>query len=480
MKKNIIYLLLISSVLFSGCEKFLEENPKSLITFNNIDEDILESAIVGLYEPLTRSRGRLWESHYTTHLVSLAEYTHSRILSREKLCQYKFADFSAYSDHAWPTFYEAISRSNILIKQLEENTDIDEQLKNEAFGEAYFVRATCYFHLVRGWGKVPLRLEPVTDSQNTGQPLAEVDDIYDQIIADLKFAEQNLSPKTNKPGRATSGAVKTELADVYLFLGRYNDARSLAKEIMDNKAEYGYDLIPSIETLFSPTSPTNSEDIFSIKFSQFVAQGSFIPTYFSTINYSGLTAPRGLEVVGATDTAALIRNWDDNDLRKKWNIYNTWVIDGQEENLSIAAPNDYVFGKYRDPEAPDETGAGNDIYLYRYADVLLIFAETENNINGPTADAYEAVNKVRRRAYGKDINASDTEADLPVGLTQSAFDDMVFRERGYEFMAEGKRWFDLVRTGRWQTLIPEAGKDLPSTLYWPIPGKETLYNDEID
>ena len=480
MKNNFIFLLLLSLIMFTSCEKFLEENPKSLINFNKFDEDLVESAAIGLYEPLTRSRGRLWESHYMAQLTSLGEYTHSRISGIDtKLCEYDFENRHSWSDNAWPRFYEAIARVNILIKQLEGNVDIPEEIINEVLGEARFIRGTCYYHLVRGWGKVPLRLEPVTYVSNSGLPLAEIDDVYDQIISDIQFAANNLPVRTSKIGRATSGAAKTELADIYLTLGRYSDARSLAKEIMDNHETYGYNLVPSLAVLFSPQAPTNSEDIFSIKFSQFKALGSFLPTYFAPrSNPSGMAA-RGLEFIGITDSAVLIKNWDDKDLRKNWNLLNYYVDNGDTTHIVISKPNKYVFGKYRDPDEPEETAGGNDVYLYRYADVLLIFAETENLINGPTADAYEAVNMIRRRAYGVSVDSPTPEVDLPAGLSQSEFDDMVFRERGYEFMAEGKRWYDLVRTGRWQTIIPEAGKKLPTSLYWPLPPKEILYNDGL-
>ena len=481
MKNNLIFLLLLSLIMFSSCEDFLEENPKSLIAFTNFDEDILESATIGLYEPLTRSRGRLWESHYMAHLTALGEYTHSRLSKvNTQLCEYDFENKHSWSDNAWPSFYEAIGRANILLKQVEGNKDIPEEKINQAVAEARFVRGTCYYHLVRGWGKVPLRLEPVTDVQSSGLALAETDDIYSQIISDIEFAISNLPDKTSSTGRATSGAAKTELADIYLTLHRYSDARMLVKEIMDNKNTYGYDLITSLETLFSPTSPTNMEDIFSIKFSQIKGLGSFLPTYFAPRSNSSGMAARGLEVLGVTDSAALVKNWDDKDLRKNLNLLNYYVDNGDTTDVVLSKPCKFVFGKYRDPGAPEETAGGNDVYLYRYADVLLIFAETENQINGPTADAYEAVNMIRRRAYGVPIDSPNAEVDLPSGLSQSEFDDLVLRERGYEFMAEGKRWYDLVRTGKWQTIIPEAGKKLPTLLYWPLPPKEIIYNDELE
>jgi hypothetical protein len=130
--------------------------------------------------------------------------------------------------------------------------------------------------------------------------------------------------------------------------------------------------------------------------------------------------------------------------------------------------------KYRDPVAPIHTGNGNDFYLYRFVDALLIFAEADNKLNGPNSTSYEMVNKVRRRAFGVNINSASSLADLPSGLTQGQFDDMVFRERGYEFIGEDKRWFDMVRAGRMNTLIKEVSLLIKNPGRKPVPSK-TLF-----
>jgi starch-binding outer membrane protein, SusD/RagB family len=114
----------------------------------------------------------------------------------------------------------------------------------------------------------------------------------------------------------------------------------------------------------------------------------------------------------------------------------------------------------------------------------LIFAEAENKVNGPTAAAYDAINQVRRRAYGVPTNTPNVTADLTAGLGQSAFDDMVFRERGYEFIGEDKRWFDMVRTNRVAQTINgvnavikfPARKPVPTQLVFALPDVELQNN----
>ncbi len=487
--KKYIYILFVAGVLFTcfSCEDYLVENPPSMISFSDITSENIDVITTGVYEPLTRSRGRLWESHYGTALTVLAEYGTCKG-GNLRLSNYEFDRTYGWLKNPWSTFYEAIARANILIRKLEDNTSLANEVKMQADGEAKFVRAMVYYNLVRVYGKVPMRLVPVIDSDNTSQPLAEIADIYDQIIKDLLDAESSLPATTSSPGRATAGAAKTALADAYLTMKRYDDARAKAKEVMDNKALYGYDLISSLTDLYSPTSATSAEDIFSIKFSGIDHKGSFLPTYFApNSSFDGQSwaflagiSPIGLAQSGISKNAPLIRDWDDNDLRKGLNIYDSIYVDGVKM-LPGKYRFDYYIGKYRDPGAPSETSGANDYYLFRYADVLLIFAEAENQLNGATTAAYDAINQVRRRGYGVGVNTPDAQVDLPAGLSTTDFDDLVFRERGYEFMSEGKRWFDLKRTDRFESYVVAAGKPIPiHGLYHRIHPLEILANDAID
>jgi hypothetical protein len=391
----------------------------------------------------------------------------------------------------WTTLYEAIGRANLLIATLDADKNLDDATKNLGYGEARFIRAISYYFAVRTWGQVPMRLKPILNSSDIAQPLSSIAEVYAQIISDLEFAETILPAKVSasQAGRATSGAVKVALADIYLTMAGaplnggneyYQKARDKAKEVIDNKVTYGYDLELSFETLYSPTLPTNKEDVFSLKFSQGIQQGSFLASYYadSRAPQAGLSVT-GLQFGGANKTAPLIANWDRKDLRRKLNIYDSLVINGVKLKINPVPGLDYFFGKYKDPGAPIDTGNGNDIYFYRYADALLIFAEAENKINGPTADAYNAINTVRRRGYGVSLTAASAVADLPTGLSQTQFDDMVFRERGYEFMAEIKRWFDLVRTGRAASFIAAANnvrKPQPTRYLFPLPDVELQNN----
>lgn len=491
---NILAILtVLSLIIFSGtgCKKLLEEKPKATLELGDLDSVTLGQLIIGVYEPLTRSRGRLWESTVGLGFELMSEYADGGP-SQMSWSNYNNLLTAPNSlAQSWTTMYEAIGRANLLITKLDANTTISTTLKNRAYAESYFVRAVCYYFAVRVWGKVPLRLKPINNISDVGMPLSETAAIYDQVIKDLQFAEGNLpvTVPSDNAGRATQGAAKTALADVYLTRGQYQLARDKAKEVLDNKATYGYDLEPSLATVYSPSLATNREDVFSLKFTQVVDRGAFMASYWadSKAKAAGYSVS-GNKFGGIISQVPLIRDWDNNDLRKQFSLYTSYVINGATVKAEVEPGiYDMRLGKYRDPNAPIDTGNGNDFYFWRFADVLLIFAEAENKLNGPTAAAYESINQVRRRAYGLPTGTPSAVSDLPAGLSQTAFDDLVFRERGYEFIGEDKRWFDMVRTNRVASIISAAAalipsparKPVPSTLLFALPDVELQNNPAL-
>src|SRR5215218_6506441 len=458
-----IFLLIVTN---TSCTKLLEEKPKATPVLGELSPELLDQTMIGVYEPLTRSRGRLWESTVGLGFELMSEYADGGPSQISWSNYNNLLNNNTSLNQPWTTLYEAIGRANSVIANLDANTTLTDIVKKKAYGEAYFVRAICYYFAVRTFGKVPMRLKPVANSNEVGLALSDIPTVYAQIIKDLQFAETAL-PNTFWGGRATAGAAKTALADVYLTMAGaplklgteyYQKAKDKAKEVIDNKATYGYELEPSLTTVYSATLPTNREDVFSLKFSQVIDRGAFMASYWadSKAKAAGYSVS-GNKFGGIVSLAPLISGWDNNDLRKKFSVYNTYIINGVVVNAEIEKDiYDLRLGKYKDPDAPIDTGNGNDFYFYRYADVLLIFAEAENQLNGPTATAYDAINKVRRRAFGLNLNNPSATADLPSTLTKTQFDDMVFRERGYEFIGEAKRWFDMVRTERAAQLVTEV------------------------
>lgn len=356
---------------------------------------------------------------------------------------------------------------------------------------------------MRLWGPIPLRIERVSDKDQASIELSPVSTVYEAIINDLQFAEQ-LLPNKAASGRATAGAAKAFLADIYLTTKQFQKARDKAKEIIDNKSKYGYNLVSDFSSLWSPTSATNSEDIFSIKYAQVIGYGSFHPNAWAPTQPKingvllGIAAHfsvgSAFEYADGNPASTLITGWDKKDIRQQYSLVDSVLVDGKwikvipqatrnidlnRDGVMEIARGIYTFGKYRDPGEPGEFGSGCDVYLMRYADVLLIFAEAENQVkNGPSSDAYAAINEVIRRAY-KGSSSYDVH-----GLSMKGFDEEVFKQRGYEFMQEAKRWYDIVRTNRFN-VITDALKplgpkgDLETNYYWIIPAQEKNINEKI-
>jgi starch-binding outer membrane protein, SusD/RagB family len=503
IKIVLLFNLLGIPVIFNSCNDLLEENPPSLISMESINEQRLDAAILGIYEPVTRQRNRTFESQLVAIVELHAEYIWGGGASRQNQSNYVLTEGQVFRDQIWATFYESIGRANILIDLVENSTNLSAASKNLATAEARFIRSIWHYQLVRLWGPIPLRVERVSDKDKASIGLSTVDSVYDAIINDLQFAEQFLPNKAGA-GRATAGSAKAFLAEVYLTTKQFQKARDKAKEIIDNNSKYGYELVSDFSSLWSPTVATNSEDIFSIKYAQVIGYGSFHSNAWAPtqprINgvllgiAAGFSVGSAFEYGNANPASSLITGWDTKDIRQQYSLVDSVMVNGNwiqvlpivTRNIDLDGNGTtetvrglYTFGKYRDPGAPGEFGSGCDFYLMRYADVLLIFAEAENQVNnGPTPDAYAAINKVIRRAY-KGSASYDVH-----GLSLAQFDDEVFKQRGYEFMQEAKRWFDIVRTNRFK-VISDALKplgpkgDLATNHYWILPAQERNINEKV-
>jgi starch-binding outer membrane protein, SusD/RagB family len=254
--KYIVMICTLGGMLIHNisCSKELEENPVSRYKLDNLNKEKIEALIIGAYEPLARSRGRLWESSLMRAIEIMGEYGIPPVGALDNYTKYNFEPLRNDGQNPWITFYECIGRCNLAIQTIDNDQALATTVKDPFKSEALFVRAICYFNLVRLWGPVPLRLKPIINSDDTALPLSDEKTIYDQLISDLLICEKNLPDKVAeaKAGRATAGAAKVFLAEVYLTQKDYTKARDKAKEVIDSKAKYGYNLVTSLNTLYSP------------------------------------------------------------------------------------------------------------------------------------------------------------------------------------------------------------------------------------
>lgn len=472
MKLTIKYTLLIffSIMGLFSCEGILDEEPKTVAVenFYNTAEEI-EAAVNAIYSPLRSTRAEQ---------IAILDAHTDWGYGRGSRAQYNdFAGLNTTNQNTaadrWNSFYLAIRNANLMIANAPNGTSISEQDLNYYLAESRFLRALAYFDLVRNWAGVPLRNEG--NMLQIDLPRSSVQEVYDLILEDLQFAEQYLGDAPKHQGRPTIFAAKTLLTDVYLNLGNYDLARQKSLEVIQSGK---FSLVP-IQTsadfrtkLFGPELLTSSEEILYFKYTRELGQGNFIlwilnhPStgYF---NFGGAYAHY-------SDAKNLFYSeWDSSDLRK-----GLW----DKINFGLGA-NTLVSNKFTDASAISQSGAGNDLPIYRYAEVLLMFAEAEaRNSGAPTVAALEALNQVHRRAYGF---APNSISAVDMNFAQEELDEFlaaVLQEKAYEFQFEGKRWLDLKRTGKAQEMIMKyKGKTIAEAHYlWPIPLQEINFNKAIN
>lgn len=487
--KKIIITLGIFSTLFTGCVD-LSQEPLSFPTPENIEYN--ETNVTSLANGLiTELWGGNYEYNCRTVLMGLGA---DDIIcgSNDKRGAYwdrlhiEMAPMEDDFKIMWSNMYGLIQASNQLIEGLTATESISEKEKAKYLGEAYFMRAFAHFNLVRWFGDVPA----FTDSKcvkdflgNTTITRNKVEDIYLKLIVpDLKLAEE-LLPNRGRVSTAPNStpskwAAKACLAEVYLTMAGwplkqtqyYAEARDKAFEIIDKG---GYKLVDHYADLWKEkTKSDDIEHIFALNHSD-RNSSNYGKSYF---------------------TAAEEKGWGDyladscfyerypNDERKEFNFVTEFQPSGsgRKINFKKTAMRSPAINKYRDYGGVSSAQSLGITPIYRYADVLLMYAEAQNKADhGPSPLAYQYINDVRRRAMG------GVDNPLTPNLNEEDFDKAVFDERGWEFFSEFKRWFQLVRTEKvWEANqfnpsvkrgIDSYGitKDNRNVYIMPLPTKES-------
>ena len=379
----------------------------------------------------------------------------------------------------WKAAYKVINRTNTILGRID-GIEINTELANRYKLECKFIRALMYFNLVRVYGDVPLVLKEISISESYDILREPKENVYNQIIADLKEAQDlPVSYSTAEDGRATQGAAKALLANVYMTLHKYAEAETILAEII-NSGQYsllentpGSLNIDGYKNVFSPVNHNSKEGIFEI---QFLKGG-----YGEGSNYANNFAPEnsGTNVVAVGGTGGnnipemdIYNAYEEGDLRRDFSM-SLGYYDNRKNNEWVESR--YVC-KFMDVPYQNND-ASNNYPVIRYADVILMYAEALNQ-NGKTAEACKYLNMTRRRGFGY-----QTTETSPVDLQttdKAQFALMVEQERRVELAFENHRWFDLIRTGRAVEVMRSKGFSLNETnLICPIPQKQIDVNPKL-
>lgn len=444
--KKYIFLLFIAPAILSGCKKFLEEDPRGQIVGGNAITDVssLDAALTGAYKGVTRTWVRGFLNASTQGFAmggdDLTTLTGGNKSAFRELDQFAVTASNSHIAMIWNGCYKMIQGANNVIANAPKIKG-DPTTISRIKGEAHFLRALGYYWLVRGFGAIPLITEvadAITPELLTVQKTQPAE-IYKLIEEDLAVAEGVIPDTKRDPGRPNKGTVKALLADVYLTeagwpikdQSKYALAAAKAKEVIDNKAQYNFDLV-DLEELWAGNEAAigTKEEVMAIHTSE---------------NYGGSTN----SMAGAPTIPAEEGGWED--YHSEINFFNQFPAgkrkditfhtvftkkDGTQVPWQNSISGHPYYAKFR-IEHNDRWYSSMPIHIIRYAHVLLIYAEAQARSAGtPGADAYAALNAVRQRA-GLGILSN---------LTGAAFADSVVNERAWEFAAEGTtRWFDLQR-----------------------------------
>ncbi len=479
--KNIIVFTLISITAFSSCSKFLEESPKGQVDITNYykTESDAISAVNSIYAYLnSTSTGSTAGVYHSTFWVT-AGLASDEMLNNQLGTPYydQLSNFTYHSENSalqeiWAMHYKTITIANIAIQRIP-LIEMNQALKERLVGEAKFLRGLMYFNLVRMFGKIPL-LVTEADNANLAPAAASTDDIYLQITNDLSDAANILPssyPVGNGRGRATKGAANAILAKVYLTLGDWQNAADFAKKVIDS---HEYALWDDFADVFKLSSRAGKEAIFSVGFGD--AGGAII--FWEVGQFNVRLLPTALSVEG-------VQNAQGWQIPTQY-LYDSYDVDDRRRAVTFVTeaggnPIRPYIQKYWDRVAePTANGSANDFPVIRYADVLLIYAEASNELDKPDV-AHEYINMVRKRARFDGTNYLNTVPDY-VGLNKDDFRNAILEERKLEFVAEGQRWFDLVRMNKLTTEVPKAKPGVnPSAdqKLFPIPQHEIDLNPNL-
>lgn len=458
---------LAAVLMVSSCLD-LKENPYTFMdpySYYRTEEHI-ETAMTAVYAGFGDLFGS-WDPLYAYELVTSHAMPAHASKSNVKgfNCWQGVNQETTYNINIWDKGYDLINRCNVVIGRAAK-VEMPEESRDNFYGQARFIRAYTMFTLLRLYGGLAIPESYTSSLEGLEIPRESVSDTYDYIIADLEYAAEVLPARSEWGADAyykiSSGAAMALLGDVWLTRACMNDYNT---EYLTNAKEWlgkvisskEYELLKDYKSLWywfvEESSKNTRESLLEIQF------GASSDNIYNSLHcYFGINITD--ESLGAPMYARAglshkdYLSYSDNDVRKQCFITEFTATTGihyfwEPENKGYSGQGEGMWPttspgnvKFYDRTASSfETGtAKNNFILIRYSDVLLNYAEAENLLNGPTADAYEKLNLVHDRSVPSE--------PIPAGLSKEEFDEVLYQERVWEEIGEGLLYFDELRTDR--------------------------------
>mgnify|MGYP000091317504 CR=1 FL=1 len=471
--KKLIYIL--SLMLACTACNFLETDTYDYLDPDGIyrDEANCMAGLAGVYDVLT-TQGCYGQNLWGDLDAGTDILVYNRSYGKDyiQISNYNYNNTDNALKLSWVALYEGINRANDYIDKIENRTDEEcGSAANKAMylGEAKALRALFYMNLVAFWGEVPLRLTPTHDLSTQLMKKSSQADIYAQIISDLEAAGESCRPadELNAPGRISQTTAWALLARAYMWQAGYpvyadtwGKALEYALKVKKSglhglypRSQGGYRQL-FINMCSNLYDLTTRESMFEV---EFYGNGQTQTNEAGRLGlYLGVTQQTASDdypyAYGLYDgTKYLFRLYEEADERLWWNIadYKYVTTDGVvsevERTAAEKAQEDGNAAKWRAryiPERPlSRNNSSINFPVIRYSDVLLMIAECDNEVNnGPTTEAINAINQVRRRAGATEIELKDYAG-------YERFKQLVLDERTRELCYEVPRRMELRRQG---------------------------------
>ncbi len=463
MKINPKILTLLSCITIFSCTKVTDQIPGSIITATNFYKTAgdADNAINACYDALQRNpvNYEIWGDGRTDVLGSSSRSQSADL----EVISGNVSSSNGYAN--WDGLYTGINRCNSVIKNVPGITDPAlASHEGRIMGEAYFLRGLFYFYLARTFENAPLILEPYEGlNSNLFPEKSDRATIFAQVESDFLKAlplvpDAPYTTLVENKGKATKGAINSALADLYLWEKKYQPATDAANAVITSPV--GYTLVSGANFATIFTARNTSESILEVQYNY-----SYLETGNGASNgLSDKFLPIGGSLTAGNlyyqPTTALLNALPVSDLRAAITYKNTG---------SVPAPfrdaNTLYIAKYPGTISGNVLYQDNDRIIYRLAEIILFKAEALNELD-QTPEAITLVNQIRTRAGLPDLTVT-AQSDVRLAIE---------RERLAELAYEGKRYYDLVRTGRYAAV---TGFTDTKYLYWPIPSYELLQNPNL-
>lgn len=479
MKTRILFITIILLNVLSGCNDFLDENPKDFLSPKNLPITA-EDCDLMLNGAISYQRSQDLYERYLVFLAGIsADDMDVRYSSgdRYEIDHYTYLSTNQAIYKAWRSAYGIVNECNTMISKIP-TTQLNDNIKEKYLASAHFLRALWYFHLVRLWGNHCILIEQPIENFNEALSMepASIESIYALIKSDIDYAVGNAPNGQPRlpieewpaPGRPTYGAAKTLQAKIYMTMAGYplqetdkwKTAREAALEVMKMPR---YELATDLNEMWLIANENSPEFIYSIQ--------NQLPDYGSMLSVQ--TRPDGWKIyIGSEHYFNTF--FEEGDLRRE--AYHILEWKGKPyTTFSGSAP--YI-GKWKDIGRENlndySKRTDSNFPVFRISEVYLMFAEAENEVNGPTQEAHDALNATRIRAGLAPLS----------GLSKEEFKQELIKERARELCFEIKRRYDLHRWGMLDQVLstdPHAstGWNMNKHEYFPAPERDVLLNPNL-